>query len=254
MQCVVTGASSGIGRAIAIRFAEEGAERVIVHFHRNRQGAAETAAAITALGVQTEIVQADISVAEDRARLCDQVFAITSRIDAFVHNAGADVLTGAAGQWSFAEKLECLWKVDVAGTIALARQVAAEMLQQPTGAAAPALLFIGWDQAPAGMEGDAGQMFGPIKAAVMAFSRSLAQTLAPQIRVNCVAPGWIQTAWGETADSDWQQRARQQALMQRWGQPADVAAAAAFLCRPAADFITGQILEVNGGWNRRPAP
>jgi 3-oxoacyl-[acyl-carrier protein] reductase len=78
--------------------------------------------------------------------------------------------------------------------------------------------------------------------------------LAPQIRVNCVAPGWIQTAWGETADSDWQQRARQQALMQRWGQPADVAAAAAFLCRPAADFITGQILEVNGGWNRRPAP
>jgi len=252
MQCVVTGASSGIGRAIAIRFADEGAERVVVHFHRNREGAEQTAAAIRERHVRAEVVQADIRRAPDRAALCERVFATTPRIDAFVHNAGADVLTGAAAQWSFAEKLECLWEVDVAGTIALARQVAEEMQQQPAGPFAPALLFIGWDQAPAGMEGDAGQMFGPTKAAVMAFSRSLAQTLAPQIRVNCIAPGWIQTAWGETADEDWQHRARQQALMQRWGQPEDVAAAAAFLCRPTADFITGQILEVNGGWNRHP--
>ena len=98
------------------------------------------------------------------------------------------------------------------------------------------------------MGGESGEMFAAIKGAVMAFTRSLAISLAPQVRVNCLAPGWIKTSWGETASDYWADRAVGEALLQRWGEPQDVASAARFLCSPAASFITGQILPINGGF------
>jgi 3-oxoacyl-[acyl-carrier protein] reductase len=84
----------------------------------------------------------------------------------------------------------------------------------------------------------------------MAFTRSAAQSLAPEVRVNCVAPGWIKTSWGERASQPWQDRAAAESLLGRWGTPEDVAGAVEFLASPAAEFITGQILPVNGGWKR----
>lgn len=98
------------------------------------------------------------------------------------------------------------------------------------------------------MAGDPGEMFGPIKAAVMAFAKSQAQTLAPHVRVNCVAPGWIQTAWGEEASEYWDQRAKREALRGRWGTPADVASTVAFVVSDEADFLNGQVIPVNGGF------
>jgi 3-oxoacyl-[acyl-carrier protein] reductase len=109
------------------------------------------------------------------------------------------------------------------------------------------ILNIGWDQAEAGMAGDSGELFATSKGAVMAFTRSLAKSLAPEVRVNCLAPGWIKTAWGETASEAWQNRAKSESLLQRWGTPEDIAQAAAFLASPAASFITGQVVPVNGG-------
>jgi 3-oxoacyl-[acyl-carrier protein] reductase len=67
------------------------------------------------------------------------------------------------------------------------------------------------------------------------------------VRVNCLAPGWIKTAWGEQASEYWQQRAQSESLLRRWGTPEDVAKTAAFLVSPAAGFITGQIVAVDGG-------
>jgi 3-oxoacyl-[acyl-carrier protein] reductase len=109
------------------------------------------------------------------------------------------------------------------------------------------IINMGWDQAETGMAGDTGELFATAKGAVMAFTRSLAKTLAPEVRVNCLAPGWIKTAWGESANPAWQRRAQQESLLQRWGTPEDVAKAARFLASPAAQFITGQIIAVNGG-------
>ena len=110
------------------------------------------------------------------------------------------------------------------------------------------IVTIGWDQSQAGMEGDSGEMFSAVKGAVTAFSRSLAKTLAPEVRVNCVAPGWIRTAWGGSASEVWQRRAVRESLMGRWGEPADVASAVEFLVSPQASFLTGVVLPVNGGF------
>jgi 3-oxoacyl-[acyl-carrier protein] reductase len=114
-----------------------------------------------------------------------------------------------------------------------------------------AVVFIGWDQAPHGMEGDAGQMFAPVKAGVMAFAASLAQHVAPHVRVNTIAPGWIQTAWGASTRGYWQDRAKQQSLMHRWGTPEDVARAVVYVTDPKNSFLNGQTINVNGGWNRK---
>jgi NAD(P)-dependent dehydrogenase (short-subunit alcohol dehydrogenase family) len=109
------------------------------------------------------------------------------------------------------------------------------------------ILNLGWDQAETGMNTDSGQLFGASKGAVMCFTRSLSVALAPEVRVNCLAPGWIRTAWGEQAPEAWQHRAEGEAVLGRWGAPEDIAAAARFLASPAAAFITGQTMRINGG-------
>jgi NAD(P)-dependent dehydrogenase (short-subunit alcohol dehydrogenase family) len=109
------------------------------------------------------------------------------------------------------------------------------------------ILTVGWDQAETGMEGDSGELFAAVKGAVMCFTRSLALSLAPEVRVNCLAPGWIRTAWGETASPTWQERVRRETPLGVWGLPEDVAAAAVWLASPAAGFMTGQTYRVNGG-------
>ena len=80
-----------------------------------------------------------------------------------------------------------------------------------------------------------------------AFTLSLARSLAPEVRVNCIAPGWIRTAWAEQASEYWQARGRDESLLGRWGTPDDVAGAAVWLASPAASFVTGQTISIDGG-------
>jgi 3-oxoacyl-[acyl-carrier protein] reductase len=242
---VVTGSSSGIGRAIALRLAAAGAN-VLVHARRNEKGAEEVAAVTRQQGVQSAVVMADLSVAPQRDRFVADAWNWRGAIDILVNNAGADTLTGEAAKWPFERKLEALWQVDVMGSVSLTRILGEQMKRRGTGS----IVNMGWDQAEHGMAGDSGEMFGATKAAVMAFTRSAAQSLAPEVRVNCVAPGWIKTAWAENASDYWQKRAVNESLLGRWGTPEDVAAAVEFLVSDAASFITGQVLAVNGGWKR----
>jgi 3-oxoacyl-[acyl-carrier protein] reductase len=238
---VVTGSSSGIGRAIALELARAGAD-VLIHAHTNRPGADQTADSIRSLGREATVELADLSKPAEQDRLAATAWA-WREIDVWINNAGADVLTGRATDWSFEEKLAALWEVDVVASLRLARAVGERMRSRGRGV----ILNMGWDQAETGMAGDSGELFAATKGAVMAATRSLAKSLAPQVRVNCLAPGWIRTEWGEQASAEWQERARRESMLNRWGTPEDVARVACFLASPAAEFINGQIVHINGG-------
>jgi 3-oxoacyl-[acyl-carrier protein] reductase len=238
---VVTGSSSGIGRAIALELAGAGAD-VLVHARHNRGGAARVAEEIRSLDRESLVVLADLSEPAQQDRLVEQAWG-WKPVDVWVNNAGADVLTGDAANWSFEEKLRALWQVDAVATLRLSRAIGQRMKERGRGV----ILNMGWDQATTGMAGDSGEMFAAVKGAVMAATRSLAKTLAPEVRVNCLAPGWIRTAWGEQASAEWQERAKSESLLGRWGLPLDVAQVARFLASPAAEFVNGQVIHINGG-------
>lgn len=243
---VVTGSSSGIGRQTAIEFARQGYS-VVLHARRNLDGLQAAAKLLRQQGAEVLCLTADISCQSASRDLVEAAFAWREKVDVWVNNAGADVLTSGGQTLSFSAKLQLLFQVDVAGTISISRNVVERMSSQATELQ-PSVINIGWDQALLGMEGEPGQLFCTSKGAVMAFTQALALTCSGRVRVNCVAPGWIKTAWGEAAASDyWEQRACSESLQHRWGTPSDVANAILWLASPAADFVNGQIIPVNGG-------
>lgn len=238
---VVTGSSSGIGRAIALQLAKAGAD-VLVHARENVSGAQAVANEIASLERNAHILMADLAKPASQDELVADAWS-WKPIDIWVNNAGVDVLTGSAVDWSFDDKLAALWKVDVVGTLRISRAIGNRMRERGRGV----IVNIGWDQAESGMAGDSGELFATVKGAIMAATRSLAKSFAPQVRVNCVAPGWIRTEWGENASEEWQQRAARESLLARWGEPDDVARVVRLLASPAAQFVNGQIIPVNGG-------
>jgi 2-amino-4-hydroxy-6-hydroxymethyldihydropteridine diphosphokinase len=242
MRAVVTGATSGIGRAIALELASAGAD-VVIHGRRSLEAAQEVAERVQWHGVRSHVLLADLHDVRECRRLVQTAWECWKGFDVWVNNAGADTLTGEALHWPFERKLEELLAVDVRATMVLARDAGLRMKERGTGT----MVNMGWDQAETGMDGDSGQLFAAAKAAVMAFSKSLALSLAPQVRVNCVAPGWIKTAWGETASARWQERVVAETPLQRWGTSEDVARTIRWLVSPGAAFVTGQVIRVNGG-------
>jgi 2-amino-4-hydroxy-6-hydroxymethyldihydropteridine diphosphokinase len=241
LRALVAGSTSGIGRAVAMALAAAGAD-VIVH-GRRADAAAEVERQVRAAGGRAAVLLADLARPDERLRLADAAWALWGGLDLCVHNAGADTLTGEAAHWPFERKLQELLAVDVTATMVLARALGRRMKEAGGGV----LLTMGWDQAETGMEGDSGELFAAVKGAVAAFSKSLALSLAPEVRVNCLAPGWIRTAWGEAASEPWQERVRRETPLRRWGTPADVAAAVRWLASPAAAYVTGQVVRIDGG-------
>lgn len=241
-KAVVTGGSSGIGLAIAYEFARAGAD-IVIHCSRSRTAAEEAANRIRAIGRSATVVQSDFRDTANLDHFVEDSWRAFDGVNIWVNNAGADVLTGPAADLSYEQKLDELLSVDVRAGMLLARAAGQRMFASGSGV----ILTIGWDQADRGMEGNSGELFAATKNAVMGFSRSLALSLAPRVRVNCIAPGWIKTAWGESASDPWQQRVLDETPLKRWGTPDDIAATARFLCSDAASYITGQVINVNGG-------
>ncbi len=239
---VVTGGTSGIGRAIALALAAGGA-KVAIH-GRSAERAADVAAALGLAHAGTFL--ANLTEAGAAEQLGAEVTRALPSLDTVVLFAGADVLTGEPAFWSFEQKLAELLHVDVTATMLLARHLGHWMKEQRGGV----VVTCGWDQAAVGMEGDSGELFAAAKGAVMAFTRSLARSLGPEVRANCVAPGWIKTSWGAGASEAWQRRAARESMLGRWGTPEDVASVVRWLASPAAAFVTGQVIPVNGGFRR----
>jgi 3-oxoacyl-[acyl-carrier protein] reductase len=238
LRTVVTGASSGIGRAMAVAFAAAGA-RVGIGFWRSADAAQALA---DQLGGGHPLLRGDLATVEGCRAIVDAAFHELEHVDVWVNNAGADVLTGEAARWPAERKLEALLEIDLKATIRCSRLVAARMR------AGGSIVNIGWDHATIdGMAGDNPELFAAVKAGVLGFSKSFARSVAPEVRVNVLCPGWVETAFGSTADREFYAQVRDGTPLRRWGRPEDIAGAAVWLASPAAEFVTGQAINVNGG-------
>ena len=244
---LVTGSSTGIGAAIATEMARLGAA-VILHGRSPSIELEQTAAGIVAKGGHADCLCCDYSDTRSIEPFAESAWNVHQKLDIVVNNAGGDVLTGELAGQQPLEKLDYLYTVDCRSTFLLSRILGSKMKYLSGTSGQRSIVNIGWDQALQGMAGDSGQYFSAIKGSVMSLTLSLAQSLAPEVRVNCVAPGWIQTQWGDQTSDYWNNRARSESLMNRWGTPQDVANAVTFLASDLAGFVSGQILNVNGGY------
>lgn len=241
---VITGASGGIGRATAFALAESGAE-VLLHANRRPEVALSAVRLIQKGGGTASFLSADLSGTDKQDAFVDGVLSMYPSVDIWINAAGVDLMSESVRSCSFEEKLEYLWSVDLLAAVRMSKKIGNHMKKEKTGV----LVFFAWDGTERGMEGETAELYSIVKGGILAFSRSLAQTLAPEVRVNCLSPGWITTTWGKTAPEHFQKRASSESLMGRWGTPDDIASAVLFLVSDAASYINAQNLNVNGGFN-----
>jgi len=235
---LVTGAGSGIGRAVAVQLACSGAF-VTVNYRGNRKGAEETLQQIEAGGGHGQIVQADVSQADQVTHLMSQL----GHLDILVNNAG-----GLVQRSKVADMSEALWDE------VMAINLKSTFLCSRT--ALPLMIGTGWGRivnmsSLAGHDGGGhgASHYAASKAAIMAFTKGLAKEVAKEgITVNCVAPGLIATAFHDVHSTPESRQATVKTIpLGREGQPLDVARVILFLASDQADFITGETLNINGG-------
>src|SRR3989442_6465483 len=243
---LVTGASSGIGRAIALAYAAAGAD-VVLTYRTNRRGADETADGARAGGRRVESIRAAVGEQADVDALGDALRRTFGRVDVWVNNAGADILTADAARLSRIEKLDRLLAVDLRGTV-LASWKAVELMDAQPPPSGGVILNMSWDHVlGGGIKSEYAEVCCAAKGGVYSFSRALARSVAPHIRVNVLGPGWIETAYGGSLDPTVKERITRSIPLSRWGTPQDVAHAAVYLASDAAAYVTGQMLMINGG-------
>jgi 3-oxoacyl-[acyl-carrier protein] reductase len=240
---VVTGASSGIGESIATSFAREGAH-VVVNYNTSTEKAEHIVKQIKESGGNAVAIRANVSDPKDVKYLIDEALSEMGKIDIWVNNAGADILTGKGAELSEQKKLQFLIDVDLKGTINCCWGVLPVMEHAGHGV----IINMTWDLAIHGFQGRNPQMFAAVKAGVRGFSQSLAKSVAPDVRVNLLAPGWIETAFAEELmKTTYYQERISEIPLSRFGKPEDVANAALYLASDEAAYITGQTLNINGG-------
>jgi 3-oxoacyl-[acyl-carrier protein] reductase len=239
----VTGGSSGIGRAIAVASARAGAD-VGLTYRVNQGGAREVEREIRALGRRAAVMQLDLTDIDAVRGTAAAVRDAFGRIDAWINNAGADILTGSGESLPVLEKLDLLIRVDLRGTMVASWEAAEIIAAQPEGGV---IINMSWDHVLTGMPGTNPQLFAAVKGGVLAFSKALARTVAPRVRVNVIAPGWIETSFGAAVDEPSYRAVAESTPLKRWGKPEDVAGAAVYLASPAAAFLTGETIYVGGG-------
>ncbi len=236
---LVTGGSRGLGRAIAIALAEAGADVALTYARERAEGEA-TAAMIRALGRRALVLPLELaSRSSIRAALAAAIEA-WGRLDVLVNNAGI------LQQKPFAEisddDFDRMLAVNLRGPFVCAQEALPLLAQHGNGAVVN-IASVGGQ-----VGGTLAVHYSASKAGVIALTRSLARLAAPAVRVNCVSPGLIETAMtrDELASPGAADKLRQ-ILLGRPGEAAEVAAAVVFLASPAAAYVTGQVLNVNGG-------
>jgi 3-oxoacyl-[acyl-carrier protein] reductase len=190
------------------------------------------------------LLTAEFSAADALGPLIERAWNEWQGLDLLVNNAGADLLTGPAARLDYARKLDQLLDIDVRGTLLLSREIGHRMRDAGEGV----ILNIGWDQADRGMEGDSGELFAAAKNAIMGFTRSLALSLAPAGagQLHCPPAGFAPPG-ANRPRSPGRSASSARPPLARWGQPEDIAKLARFLLSRDASYLTGQVINANGG-------
>jgi 3-oxoacyl-[acyl-carrier protein] reductase len=237
---IVTGASRGIGRAIALRFGAEGA-RIVANYERKSAEAAEVVDEIRGAGGEAVAIAADVSQKADVDRLVAQAMDAFGRIDILSNNAGIMVAKGVLE--TSEEEWDRTIDVNLKGAYLCSKAVAPIMIEQQGGTIInmssnsglyhpSAMRFTEYVVSKAGMNG---------------LTKAMALALGPYVTVNAICPGWIRTEMVEDTDPAIVQRILDETALRRWGTPDDVAGCAVFLASADAAFITGELLIVAGG-------
>lgn len=235
---IVTGASQGIGEVIARKLAQEGSAVVLVDIQEEKLKAVKNS--IEEAGGRALCFVADVSQLIEAQRVCDEVAASLGRIDHLINNAGItrDSLLLRLKE----EDWDAVMAVNLKGVFNFSKAAIRTMINQRYGRIVNISSVVG-------LMGNAGQTnYAASKAGVIGFTKALAREVANRgITVNCVAPGYIMTAMTERLPEEIKKAFLELIPMKRFGTPEDVAAAVLFLLSDEAAYITGQVINVNGG-------
>jgi 3-oxoacyl-[acyl-carrier protein] reductase len=237
---IVTGASRGIGRAIALEFGKEGAN-VVVNFFKEKEKAEEVASQTESLGGHALIYQADVSKEDQVQKMVAATVEKFGRVDVLVNNAG--IVTDKP----FSEKTVEDWQktiaVDLIGPFICAKAVIPIMQKQKWGRIINISSTNGIDTtAPESIDYDAA------KAGLISMTRNLAEALAPHILVNSIAPGWVNTDMNSLLSSEFIAEETARIARKKFATPEEIARPVLFLASEDANNITGQTLKVDGGY------
>ena len=236
---IVTGGTRGIGRAIALKLADKGAN-IVINYRNSDKEAEELKAILEGKGVKVLTVKCDISNFEDSKNLMDKCKEVFGKIDILVNNAGItkDTLIMRMKEEDFDSVID----VNLKGTFNCAKHASAIMLKQRFGKIINMTSVVG-------IAGNAGQVnYAASKAGVIGLTKSLAKELGSRgITVNAVAPGFINTDMTASLSEKVKEEASKNIPLKRLGDPEDVANLVGFLASDAANYITGQVINVDGG-------
>lgn len=237
---IVTGASRGIGRAIAIKLAKSGIE-VAVNYSKDADGAKKTVSAIKEFGGTACMFKADISSYKETQGLISDVTKAFGRIDILINNAGISKVGLFTDLKS--DDIDEIIDVNLKGALNCSHCVLPQMISRKKGCIVNISSI--WGNVGASCE----VAYSCTKGGINAFTRALAKEMAPsKIRVNAVAPGVIDTTMNNNLTSEEKEDLRLEIPMERFGLPEDIANAVSFLCSKEADYITGQVLTVDGAF------
>jgi 3-oxoacyl-[acyl-carrier protein] reductase len=237
---LVSGGSRGIGRSIVELFARDGMD-VLFFYRGNQQAAQEVVAAVQSAGGKVEAIQVDVTDAAGVAAAVERIVDSRGRIDVLVNNAGIvrDNLLGMLED----EDIHAVLDTNIGGAFNLTRAVSQHMISKRSGR------IVNLSSVAAAKGGRGQSNYAASKGAIEAFTRAMAVELASRkITVNCVAPGVIETEMSQQVRELADDQIKARILLRRYGQAQDVAHAVWFLASRFADYITGEVLHVDGGF------